>query len=224
MGYHTSNAAYAYDMQPSAAPYAPAPSAAPERGRNFDVVTGQGREADQETSPAFRYCIRIFCVLAAVFVAVGMLRVALASATASIMNTNAELTSELEDAQDEGSDLEVMYSVYGSTSRIRELAEGYGMVEAEDSLTLDFTEYVVVDDGAEDGSVEEASVATASDAVDEIDAAEAEAESADADTEVAATGTSTSVAGSVAATTGSASTSDSSQPDDVVTIVEDSAQ
>lgn len=222
MGYHTSNAAYAYDMQPSAAPYAPAPSAAPERGRNFDVVTGQGREADQETSPAFRYCIRIFCVLAAIFVAVGMFRVALASATASIMNTNAELTSELEDAQDEGSDLEVMYSVYGSTSRIRELAEGYGMVEAEDSLTLDFTEYVVVDDGAEDGSVEEASVATASDTVDETDAAEAE--SADADTEVAATGTSTSVAGSAAATTGSASTSDSSQPDDVVTIVEDSAQ
>lgn len=222
MGYHTSNAAYAYDMQPSAAPYAPAPSAAPERGRNFDVVTGQGREADQETSPAFRYCIRIFCVLAAVFVAVGMLRVALASATASIMNTNAELTSELENAQDEGSDLEVMYSVYGSTSRIRELAEGYGMVEAEDSLTLDFTEYVVVDDDAEDESVEEASVATASDAVDETDAAEAE--SADADTEVAATETSTSVSGSAVATTGSASTSDSSQPDDVVTIVEDSAQ
>lgn len=222
MGYHTSNAAYAYDMQPSAAPYAPAPSAAPERGRNFDVVTGQGREADQETSPAFRYCIKIFCVLAAVFVAVGMLRVTLASVTASIMNTNAELTSELEDAQDEGSNLEVMYSVYGSTSRIRELAEGYGMVEAEDSLTLDFTEYVVVDDGTEDESVEEASVATASGTVDETDAAEAE--SADADTEVAATETSTSVAGSAAATTGSASTSDSSQPDDVVTIVEDSAQ
>ena len=222
MGYHTSNAAYAYDMQPSAAPYAPAPSAAPERGRNFDVVTGQGREADQETSPAFRYCIKIFCVLAAVFVAVGMLRVALASATAGIMNTNAELTSELEDVQDESSDLEVMYSVYGSTSRIRELAEGYGMVEAEDSLTLDFTEYVVVDDGAEDESAEEASVATASDTVDGTDAAEAGSE--DVDTDVAATEASTSVTGSVAATTGSASTSDSSQPDDVVTIVEDSAQ
>lgn len=185
MGYRSSNAAYAYDMQPepgfsvqngSLAP-APEPSARPE----LNVVTGQAREADQETSPAFRHCIKVFAVLAAIFVAVGMARVALAGATSSIMNANAELTSELEEAQDESADLEVMYSVYGSSTRIRELAESYGMVAAEGGVTLDFTEYVEAEDTAEDVSTA-ASAASA----DEV--------------------------------------SDASEPDDVATIVEDSAQ
>ncbi len=35
-----------------------------------------------------------------------------------------------------------MRSVYGSSTRIRDLAEGYGMVAAEGGVTLDFTEYV----------------------------------------------------------------------------------
>ena len=34
-----------------------------------------------------------------------------------------------------------MRAVYGSSTRIRDLAEGYGMVAAESGVTLDFTEY-----------------------------------------------------------------------------------
>ena len=146
MGYHTSNAAYAYDMQPDST--APAwasgsPAAAPERHERpqFGVVTGAGRESSQETSPAFRHCIKLFCALAALFVAVGLVRVAIAGVTAGVLNENAALVNTLEDAQDESADLEVMYSVYGSSTRIRDLAESYGMVESEETVTLDFTEY-----------------------------------------------------------------------------------
>ena len=145
MGYHTSNAAYAYDLQPDAAmfepAYAPAPApVAPARPR-LDVVTGAGREASQAVSPVFTHCIKVFCVLAALFCAIGLIRVTIAGVTAASMNTAASLSNELTAAQEESANLEVMRSVYGASTRIRDLAEGYGMVTAEGNVTLDFTEY-----------------------------------------------------------------------------------
>lgn len=167
MGYRTSNAAYAYDMQPSSNAYAPEREA---RGRQgFTVVNGRAREADQETSPAFRHCIKLFCILAALFVAVGMVRVAVAGATSGIMNSNADLVNELEDARDSSSDLEVKYSVYGSSTRIRSLAESYGMVEAEETVTLDFTEYVDADGAAEASSASAAASSASSGEASEPD-------------------------------------------------------
>lgn len=167
MGYRTSNAAYAYDMQPSSNAYAPEREV---RGRQgFTVVNGRAREADQETSPAFRHCIKLFCILAALFVAVGMVRVAVAGATSGIMNSNADLVEELEDARDSSSDLEVKYSVYGSSTRIRSLAESYGMVEAEETVTLDFTEYVDADDAAEASSASAAASSASSGEASEPD-------------------------------------------------------
>ena len=84
MGYHTTNAAYAYDMQavPAYAPVAPAPRTQ-ERPR-FDVYTA---------------------------------------------------------ARDQSGDLEVMRSVYGADSRIRDLAEDtLGMVEPSSRITLDMSD------------------------------------------------------------------------------------
>ena len=145
MGYHTSNAAYAYDLQPDTGlfepAYAPASApAAPARPR-LDVVTGAGREASQAVSPVFTHCIKVFCALAALFCAIGLVRVTIAGVTASSMNAAASLSNELTAAQEESSSLEVMRSVYGASTRIRDLAEGYGMVVAEGNVTLDFTEY-----------------------------------------------------------------------------------
>ena len=145
MGYHTSNAAYAYDLQPTAQAYqpayAPAPApVAPARPR-LDVVTGAGREASQAVSPVFTHCIKVFCVLAALFCAIGLVRVTIAGATAASMNAAASMSNELTAAQDESANLEVMRSVYGASTRIRDLAEGYGMVAAEGNVVLDFTEY-----------------------------------------------------------------------------------
>lgn len=139
MAYRATNAARAYDMwAPDRAAAAPAP-VAPRP--HLDVVTGAGREASQATSPAFVHCIKVFCVLAIIVCALGAARVAIAGVTAASLNGAASLSNELESAQDESSDLEVMRSVYGATTRIRDLAEGYGMVAAEGGVTLDFTEH-----------------------------------------------------------------------------------
>lgn len=144
MGYHTSNAAYAYDVQPAPAYDSPREDyvsrpAAPERPR-FDVYTGAGREANQTTSPVFSHVVKVFVALAVLFVCLGAGRVTLASATAAVLNQNASVTTALEEAQTETKNLEVMRSVYGSETRIRDLATGYGMTEAEGSVTLDFSQ------------------------------------------------------------------------------------
>lgn len=143
MGYHTSNAAFAYDMQPdlsTAQTYAPAPRQ--QRCPSFDVVPGAGREASQDVSPRFTYCMKVAAALVAMFIVLGLFRVMLAGATTAVLNNAAVLSNELTSAQEQSSDLEVMRSVYGSPTRIRDLAEGYGMVAAEGGVTLDFTEYV----------------------------------------------------------------------------------
>lgn len=149
MGYHTSNAAYAYDMQPetyAGHASAPTPSARPR----LDVVTGAGREASQEVSPQFTHCVKVFAVLAVLFVAIGVFRVALAGLTTATLNNAATLSNELTEAQEQSSELEVMRAVYGSSTRIRDLAEGYSMVTADSGITLDFTEYV--DSSADTGA------------------------------------------------------------------------
>ena len=71
---------------------------------------------------------------------IGVARVALAGVTAQVLNSNAELTTTLEKATDESSDLEVMHSVYGADTRIRDHAGANGMVEPSESVTLDFSQ------------------------------------------------------------------------------------
>lgn len=143
MGYNTSSAALAYDMNAMPA-YRETPQApvAPreQRAPRFDVYTGAGRQANQVVSPVFMSVLKTFCIIAAIFMTIGVARVALAGVTAQVLNSNAELTSTLEKATDESSDLEVMHSVYGADTRIRDLAGAYGMVEPSESVTLDFSQ------------------------------------------------------------------------------------
>lgn len=143
MGYNTSNAALAYDMTAAPAyrdtPQAPAAPREQQTPR-FDVYTGAGRQANQGVSPVFMGVIKVFCVIALAFVAIGVARVALAGVTASLLDNNAELTETLEKDTSESSDLEVMHSVYGADTRIRDLAGTYGMTEPTDSVTLDFSQ------------------------------------------------------------------------------------
>ena len=127
MGYNTSSAALAYDMNAMPA-YRETPQApvAPREQRTprFDVYTGAGRQANQAVSPVFMSVLKTFCIIAAIFMTIGV----------------AELTNTLEKATDESSDLEVMHSVYGADTRIRDLAGAYGMVEPSESVTLDFSQ------------------------------------------------------------------------------------
>ena len=140
MGYNTSSAALAYDMNAMPA-YRETPQApvAPREQRTprFDVYTGAGRQANQAVSPVFMSVLKTFCIIAAIFMTIGVARVALAGVTAQVLNSNAELTNTLEKATDESSDLD---SVYGADTRIRDLAGAYGMVEPSESVTLDFSQ------------------------------------------------------------------------------------
>ena len=97
-------------------------------------------QANQAVSPVFMSVLKTFCIIAVIFMTIGVARVALAGVTAQVLNSNAELTNTLEKATDESSDLEVMHSVYGADTRIRDLAGAYGMVEPSESVTLDFSQ------------------------------------------------------------------------------------
>lgn len=140
MGYRQSNAAFAYDMQP-------APSSAEQLEPRYQerpelhVVSGEGLQANQAVSPAFFHVLKAFCVLAMLFVTVGAARIAIASATASALNANAELTQKLEEGRDESTNLEVMRSVFSSPTRIRDIASAtFGMVDSEKSVTVDLAD------------------------------------------------------------------------------------
>lgn len=141
MAYYNTNTAVAYDM--TADPYMGEEAFAPARPQRLerprlDVVGGAGRETNQAVSPVFTRVIKVALVLVAMFFALGVARVTIASATAATLNGNAQLNSTLETAQEESSNLEVMRSVYGATTRIRDLAAGtLGMVEAEGGVTVD---------------------------------------------------------------------------------------
>ena len=168
MGYHTSNAAYAYDMQSVPTYEEPgsgyvANPAVQERPQ-LNVLTGAGREANQAVSPVFTHVVKTFAILATVFIVIGLGRVTLASATAAVLDANAATTASIESAQTEIKDLEVMRSVYGSETRIRDLAAGYGMVEAEGSVTLDFSSDNSADDASSSSTTETASTSEAASA------------------------------------------------------------
>lgn len=141
MGIHTSNAAIAYDMHAAYAPGSPvAAPRAPQTGErpHFDVYTGAGRETNQIVSPMFTHVVKVFCVLVALVFTIGVARVTIASATAAALNASATTTASLESAQDTSKNLEVMRSVYGADTRIRDLATStLGMVEPSETVTLD---------------------------------------------------------------------------------------
>ncbi len=158
MGYHTSNAAVAYDFQEAeelrreVAPHAPAP--------RFDVYTGAGRQADQLVSPAFVHVVKVFVVLALIFVGVGIARVAIFGATNAAMNETASIREEMDAAVEEGRNLQVMQSVYGADARIKSIATGtLGMVEPEDRVVLDVS-------GSSDAASADADAAPASSATE----------------------------------------------------------
>lgn len=172
MGYHTSNAAFAYDMQPQPADLDHAGSAVPAPARprparrpRLDVVAGAGLEADQAVSPAFLHVIKVALAVIAVFCLVGGARVALASATSGVLNADAQLSSTLEESRSKSSDLEVMRSVYGSGTRIRDLAEGtLGMVEGTEGVTIDLSEGSATDAASAGAAASDAASASSADA------------------------------------------------------------
>lgn len=134
MGYERTNAAYAYDLEATQEAFAP-------QAPQLDVYAGAGTAANQEVSPVFTHVLKVACVLVALVFVVGVVRVTLASATTATLNASASTYESLEASRTAGKDLEIMNSVYGSDSRIRDIAvNSLGMVEADETVTLDFAE------------------------------------------------------------------------------------
>ena len=98
---------------------------------SFEVVSGGGLDARVRAgvSPVFVSRIRVAVAIAAVLVVVGMARVALSSATVTLLKSNAELTTQIEEAQTLNDNLRIERSVLSSNSRISRIAtQNYGMV------------------------------------------------------------------------------------------------
>ncbi len=102
-----------------------------ELRRSFEVVSGGGLDARVRAgiTPTFLARVRAVLVVAAVLIVVGMVRVALSSATVSLLQSNVDLSTQIEDAQALNNKLRIERSVLSSNSRISRIAtQNYGMV------------------------------------------------------------------------------------------------
>ena len=143
--------------------------AAEERTRpSFEVVTGGGLDARARrgVSPEFLARVRTIVIAALIVIALGACRVALSTATVTLLLGNSGLKSDIEQAQTLNDDLRVERSVLTSATRINRIAtQNYGMVQAtsHDLIVIMTPEQI---------AAEEAEAAAAAEA--EAEAAEAE--------------------------------------------------
>lgn len=131
---------------------------------SFEVVSGGGLDARarQGVSPQFVARVRTVLLAAALFVALGVARVAITAQTVTLLQDNATLSTEISEAEDLASELSIERSVLSSNARISRIAtQNYGMVLP--------TDYV--------------SITVGSDATDEADSTDADATSDDASSE-----------------------------------------
>lgn len=118
--------------------------AAPEavRGRALVVVEGGHLDADarRAVSPEFLGRARIVVVAVTLLCVLGAVRVALTVSTVSLLEGNAQLTSQISEARDLNDELRAERSLLSSGSRISKIAtQVYGMVynPATTSLVVD---------------------------------------------------------------------------------------
>ncbi|WP_455139131.1 cell division protein FtsL [Thermophilibacter sp.] len=116
---------------------------------SFEVVTGGGLDARARAgvSPVFVARLRAALVVFAALLALGMARVALSSATISLLSSNAQLSSQIESAEALNDQLRVQRSVLSSNARISRIAtQNYGMVLSGDFVTVDVSDPGAADD------------------------------------------------------------------------------
>lgn len=106
---------------------------------SFEVVSGGGLDARVRRGVSPRFVVAVRAVVAAfvVFVALSAVRVALTTATVSVLRDNASLKAQIEDAQVLDAELRVERSVLSGNSRITRIAtQNYGMVAADERLSV----------------------------------------------------------------------------------------
>lgn len=136
----------------------------PQRRPQLEVVEGAGLDARvrEGVSPEFVLKVRAALVAFAVFVALCFARVALYSATQSLLVANEVVRSEIQTAQALKSDLEVTSSMLASPSRIERIAtQNYGMVPAEQVETVTIEAGATIPSGTVQAAADGAQAATA---------------------------------------------------------------
>ena len=116
---------------------------------SFEVVSGGGLDARvrQGVSREFLTRVRAVVLIAALFFAVNLARVALSAATVSVLQANSDLTEQIDAAQTLSSSLRIERSVLSSNARISRIAtQNYGMVIPGERVT------VVLDEPAPEGA------------------------------------------------------------------------
>ena len=180
------------------------PQRRPAPQPSFQVLPGGGLDARvrRGVDPQFVAHLRL-CVLAVVLlVAIGGVRVALSAATVSSLETTSSLRSEISDAKDLNSELQIERSVDASAQRIIRIAtENYGMVLATnvDSISI--------------GSAQQAST---NDQSDSVESGQAASDATDGQQD-ASTDASSDAGSSDAADADSGESSESSSPSAEVT-------
>lgn len=110
-----------------------------ERISSFEVLEGAGLDAKirQGVSPLFMRRVRMVLIAAAIFIVLGLARVALYSATLGSLMANENLRSEIETAQATNIDLEMNMTTLSNASRIDRIAtQNYGMVAPTSTETI----------------------------------------------------------------------------------------
>ncbi len=110
---------------------------------SFQVLPGGGLDARARkgVSAQFIANVRTVVVLAAVLIAIGLVRVAISSATVVALSNNSTLRSEVSDAKNLNDDLKIERAVLSSNSRIARIAtQNYGMVLSSDAMTVEVGE------------------------------------------------------------------------------------
>ncbi|WP_051353775.1 FtsB/FtsL family cell division protein [Atopobium fossor] len=105
----------------------------------FEVVEGAGLDARvrQGVSDVFLSRVRMAALAIVVFAVLAITRVTLYAATASSLQANAELRSQIKMAQSLENDLKVTSSALSNSSRIDRIAtQNYGMVRASQTEVI----------------------------------------------------------------------------------------
>lgn len=118
---------------------------------SFQVLPGGGLDARARkgVSAQFIANIRTGIILAAVLIAIGLVRVAISSATVVALSNNSTLRSEVSDAKNLNDELKIERAVLSSNSRIARIAtQNYGMVLSSDALTVEVGEAAAAEQAA----------------------------------------------------------------------------
>lgn len=126
---------------------APAYSPEPQRRKSFEVVPGGApRTNSNAASETVLIFAKILIAVVLVFAFISVFRISLSSATVALAIESKTLDTQIEDARDAGSALEVQQSSLANPSRIKSEASSIGMSVPSAITYLDMSGDIVTTD------------------------------------------------------------------------------